>query len=61
MPAAIGSSNVLDGHYRKAAIARYEANSDINIDELQAVSRRPDKGAWVTAYVWVSNEDLEEK
>lgn len=52
-----------DAHLIEAAITRYESEGEIEIDrECAVVSRCDDpKGAYVSAWVWVQEEEIEEE
>jgi hypothetical protein len=49
-----------DARYIKAARAQYHKDGEIEIDDGALVSRGDDPGAYVQAWVWVSDEELED-
>lgn len=50
---------VTDDQYREAAKDLYDDNTDIEVDSDAATSRSAESGgAWVQAWVWVSNEEV---
>ncbi len=50
-----------DKQYIEAARRQYEKEGEIEVDETAVVSRGEDEGAYVQAWVWVSNSELEEE
>jgi hypothetical protein len=48
--------NPLDEMFRAGAKRKYERDGEIEIDEVAVVSCGSDPGAYVQAWVWVSNE-----
>ena len=56
---------ITDSQYRKTAMRLY-GSDDIEIDETSVASRTDisdggDDGAWVKAWVWVTNEDAKKE
>jgi hypothetical protein len=51
----VTTAAVHDAHFRKTAIECW-TDDDLEIDEEATVSSSED-GAWVQAWVWVSNDD----
>jgi hypothetical protein len=49
--------NPLDEMFRAGAKRKYERDGEIEIDEVAVVSCGSDPGAYVQAWVWVSNEE----
>lgn len=49
---------ITDDQYWKQAKKQYEQEGSIEIDDLAEVSRGEDSGAYVQAWVWVSDDDI---
>lgn len=47
--------DISDDAFRASAKDQYEREGEIEIDEVAVVSRGSDDGAYVAAWVWVSN------
>ncbi len=50
---------ITDEQYRNAATVQYGEDGSIEIDPGATVSRGDDPGAYVQAWVWVSNNQVE--
>ena len=53
----MASGQYSDAAYRRAARAEYEREGEVEIDDNAVISRGDDAGAYVQAWVWVSDEE----
>ncbi len=54
----MASGQYSDAAYRRAARAEYHREGEVEIDDNAVISRGDDAGAYVQAWVWVSDEEV---
>jgi hypothetical protein len=52
------SWRISNNQYRVAAAKKWEKEGEIEIDSDAEVSRSADNGAYVQAWVWISDDDI---